>query len=407
MSSYSFRGKIAPAVFPRLFAGAVVAIVSFYTVPSSTAVEVSISTLDGSEVKADLTGISEGKAALSDGSSIAVDQIRNLRFSTGASRQKGAEMVFLACGSQLGGSSVHLTEDEDIAIQLASGSALAFPIDAVRGVRLLPERKESLFERNLRVKGDPENDRIYVPQGTELRELTGVIEEFLENNVSLDRDGAPVSLTRDKVYGILFANAVESSTEDLNAVVRTRDGSTLRGKIQGFADNVLQLQMIEATIVNLPANQIETIKVQPPNLIYASDLTPTSSVMQPVLAPARDWQRDKSVSGTPLQLGSRTFEKGIGMAGGTQMTFTNTGSYSTFSALAGIDALRGNRGDCEAIVTGDGQELVRHRLRGGEPPVAINIDVSGSSEIVLSVEPGNDYDLSDHVNWCEAAFLKK
>ena len=92
---------------------------------------------------------------------------------------------------------------------------------------------------------------------------------------------------------------------------------------------------------------------------------------------------------------------------GTRIAFKNSDAFVSFSATVGIDADRGNRGDCEVVVSGDGQELARHRLRGGEAAVAINVDVSGVSEIMLSAEPGADYDLSDHVNWCEASFLKR
>jgi hypothetical protein len=370
-------------------------------------VEVTISTLTGAEISDNLTSIDSESAVLGNGKSIPVAEIRSLRFAENSTRPQGVESVFLACGSQLSGNAVELNDAEEIAIQLAAGNTAAFPIDAVRGVRLLPERKDSLFERQLTGKGDPENDRVFVPQGTELRELTGILEQFTAEEVSLDRKGAPVSLSRNKVYGILFANAVVANTDSLNATIRTRDGSHFRASIQSFTGDVLHILMLDATKLSLPIGNIRSIKIQPPNLLYASDLTPTNSIVQPVLAPSREWQRDRSIAGGPMQVGNRTFEKGIGMAGGTQITFENPGTFVAFTALVGIDAQRAHRGDCEIVVRGDGQELARHRLRGGEEPISLNIDVTKATDIVLSVDPGEDYDLSDHVNWCDAAFLKK
>ena len=416
-AAHTSRGKVAFASFPRFLHGVTSATcaISAISVPLSLAVavprvsaaEVSITTLTGQEMSGDLENIEAGSAHLKSGGTVAVSEIRRLHFPGSTSRPTGVETVFLSGGSILTGSAVVLNDEENIALQLAVGGSGAFPIDAVRGVRLLPTRKDSLFERQLAGEGDAENDRVYVPQETELRELAGVLESLGSEQISIDRDGAVVELPRSKVYGVLFANAVEPDVESLNAIVQTTDGSTFRGSISGFRNDTLQLTMVESTKVELPARHIASIRLQPPNLVYASDLTPKSSVVQPVLAPARDWQRDLNITGNPLRLGSRTFEKGVGMAGGTQITFENPGNFKTFTALVGIDSERGDRGDCEAVVTGGGKELARHRLRGNAAAVAINVDVSSAPEIVLTVEPGEDYDLSDHVNWGDAAFLKK
>ena len=411
--AHSSRGKVASASFPRFLHRVTVAVVVAVgfslalAAQQARALEVSIATLTGQEVTGDLEKIENGIAHLVGGNTVAVAEIRRMHFPTSTSRPTGPETVFLSCGSVVTGNIVILTEKEDISIQLAVGGSAAFPIDAVRGVRLLPTRKDSLFERQLAGDGDAEKDRVFVPQETELRELAGVLESLGADQISIDRDGAMVELPRGKVYGVLLANAVEPDVEALNAVVRTTDDSSFRGSIAGFADGMLHLTMVESIEVVLPAQHIDNIRVQPPNLVYVSDLTPASAVVQPVLAPARDWQRDLSVTGKPLQLGQRTFEKGVGMAGGTQITFENPGNFETFTALIGIDFERGERGDCEAVVTGGGKELARHRLKGNAAAIAINVDVSAASEIVLSVEPGEDYDLSDHVDWCEAAFLKK
>ena len=377
---------------------------------AATAAAVSILTVTGEEHSGTLVAIDAEQIHLSSGDSkteLATPDVRSIRFASSTAAPAGAESLILACGTVLSGEAIELTDNEDIAIKLALGGNAAFPIDAVRGIRLQPKRNDSLFERGLTGEGDPENDRVYVPQGPELRELSGILDSMTTSEVVLDRDGVPVELARDKVHGILFANAIEPNLDGLNAVITVAGGSRIRCSITGFSSDSLQLQMVEGVELALRASHVESIRLQPPNLVYVSDLEPEAAVVQPLLAPQREWQRDLSVAGTPLQLGSRTFEKGLGTAAGTELTYQNTDQFAKFTALVGIDPARGKRGDCEVVVSADGRELERHRIKGGGEPVSLHVDVASASTIVLSVEPGEDYDLSDHVNWCDAAFLKK
>ena len=153
------------------------------------ALEVSIATLTGQDVTGDLEKIENGIAHLVGGSTVAMAEIRSIHFPTSSGRPTGPETVFLSCGSVITGNTAILTEKEDISVQMAIGGSAEFPIDAVRGVRLLPTRKDSLFERQLAGDGDAENDRVFVPQESELRELAGVLESLGADQISIDRDG--------------------------------------------------------------------------------------------------------------------------------------------------------------------------------------------------------------------------
>jgi hypothetical protein len=399
------RGKGATPSFPHFLAG--LAFLSGVALLPLQAALVTVTNVTGEESDGDLISIERDDLVFGDGTKLALAEVRSIVLASGGGSREGTETVFLSCGSVVHCAGVALTDAEEISFQIAGGTAASFPIDAVRGVRFLPERKDSLFERNLAGKGDHDSDRVYLPQGAELRELSGLLDGLSADQVVLDRSGSMVEIPRGKVYGVLFAAALEPGLDGLNAQLRSSDGSSLRGKISGLKDGVLSLEMVEDVTLLLPLRTIESIRLRPPNLVYVSDLEPESAVAQPVLAPAREWQRDRNVLGGSLQIGRQIFEKGIGIAGGSRITFANPGVYTKLTALVGIDAGRGVRGDCEAVVLGDGQELARHRLRGGEKPLTLNVDVSSVSSIALHVEPGEDYDLSDHVNWCEAAFLKK
>ena len=55
----------------------------------------------------------------------------------------------------------------------------------------------------------------------------------------------------------------------------------------------------------------------------------------------------------------------------------------------------------------DGAEVFASPVAGTDAPRTLDVDISGKDEIVLSIEFGDDFlDLSDHLNWCDARFVK-
>jgi hypothetical protein len=120
----------------------------------------------------------------------------------------------------------------------------------------------------------------------------------------------------------------------------------------------------------------------------------------------RQWQRDKSVMGKPLTLGSRVFEKGIGVHARSSLTYAAEGKYDLLVAVIGIDAETGGKGDCIFTVLGDGQPLFTQRMKGVDAAQEVSVPIDGIQDIVLVVEPGADLDLADHADWCDVRFIK-
>jgi len=373
------------------------------------AVDATITTLSGDQVTAGILAISNGALSLAGGENIQLDDIRRFDFAPApAAGTKNPETLFLACGSQLLCQGASLNDEEEIEAELLCGTDAVFSIDAVRGIRFLPARPRSLFAKGLEAAGqETEDDRVYVPKESELRELSGILKELSAELVALHRGGNLVELRRPKVHGVIFAAALSPDMKGLNAKVHLNDGSILKGRIVEWKEDVLSLQMIEDASVRLPASCLKQISIRSARLAYASEMEPASSSIQPILAPRREWQKDKNVLGLPLVVGKQTFEKGLGMAAGTRIRWDLSGKFAKFTAVLGIDAGRAGKGDCEAVVTADGREIFRQRLRGGEKAISLTLDIGDADELSLAVEPGEDYDLSDHVNWCEAAFVKK
>jgi hypothetical protein len=147
-------------------------------------------------------------------------------------------------------------------------------------------------------------------------------------------------------------------------------------------------------------------------LVYLSDLEPVEVEERPLFAVARSWKRDRSVTNQPLSLSfadsnrRATFAKGLGVKSYSRLVFENGNEFTRFRATVGIATETQGRGDCEMTVLGDGIELWTQRIKSGDDPQPVSVDISGMALIELVVSPGEEFDLADHANWAEARFLK-
>ena len=128
--------------------------------------------------------------------------------------------------------------------------------------------------------------------------------------------------------------------------------------------------------------------------------------MQPILAPKWNYRRNLSVAGNEMTIGDAIFDQGLGLAAGMELTYKLAGDFDLFTATIGIDAETETRGDCHFVLSGDGRELFRQRVRGTDGAALIKVDVKGVQELVISVEPGENLDISDHADWAEASLLQ-
>ena len=75
-------------------------------------------------------------------------------------------------------------------------------------------------------------------------------------------------------------------------------------------------------------------------------------------------------------------------------------------ATVGIDSETKGRGDCRMVVRGDGIELWSGRVTGRSGLQVVDVSIRGIDAVELEVVPGEEFDLADHANWCDARFIK-
>ena len=123
-------------------------------------------------------------------------------------------------------------------------------------------------------------------------------------------------------------------------------------------------------------------------------------------------RKNKSVEGNPLQIGAKTFARGVGTHAKSLVVYRVDGKAVSFDADVGIDAEAFADGTNEAsvkfIVRADGRTVAETGvLKGKSESVHIHADLAGAQIVELNVCDAGDGITKDHADWANAYFTMK
>lgn len=317
--------------------------------------------------------------------------------------EKPTVVVDLVGGGSINAKQVSIADDQ-CTISWSLGDPLKVSIDSLRAIRFQPTVVSDEFNKSLAAPA-ADVDRLFVKIEGKIDSVTGLVSKLTDTEISIEVDGQLRNLPRDRVLGVVVALAAPE-TRLPRCTFHLIDGSVLGGDLVALAAGKAQIQVAGNSRVEIAWDSVLRVVVRSSRVVYLSDLKPSEFKQQAFVTLLRPWQRDKSVTGKPLTLGGKTFDKGIGLQSQAELTFEIPGEYDVLAATIGIDADAASKGDCIFEVHVDGQRLFSERVRGTDPPQEINIPVARGKQVSLVVLPGVDLDLADHADWADVRLLK-
>jgi len=116
---------------------------------------------------------------------------------------------------------------------------------------------------------------------------------------------------------------------------------------------------------------------------------------------------NRSVIKTPLKVGTRSFEHGLGVNSFSVIEVALPPGAKTFEAQVGVDNnsdTAGTKGTVEFIVKGSEKELYKSSVqRCGDEPIPVAVDIAGLLTLTLEATDGGDGCSYDQADWAEAA----
>ncbi len=114
----------------------------------------------------------------------------------------------------------------------------------------------------------------------------------------------------------------------------------------------------------------------------------------------------KSILKTPLTIGDRSFDHGLGTHATSRIVVRSPKPIARFSAWVGVDNNERTRGGAGSIVfsvsTGKDELFRSQVLRGGGRAVRVDVAAGGATTLYLNVDDADDGIQCDHADWADA-----
>jgi hypothetical protein len=299
-----------------------------------------------------------------------------------------------------------------LAGRTALGDSVVFPFDRLAAVQLA-DRKESpraeeLFRSVLAARLPAQDVLVTRNSDDAVETVRGRLVQLNAQRGSFVFGDRTRTLQAGRIFGIVFAAGATPDTRSRYPLtIKLSDGSVFSGRMERADTGCVRIATSIGATVHLPLAKVASIRVRSDRVVYLSDLSPVHEQVEGLLH--RPWPvlTDRSVSGGPLSIGGRTFDKGLGVHSYTALTYETGGRYETFAATIGIDDSVRPRGSVVFRVLGDEKVLFDSGpMTGRDAPRDIAVDVANVNRLALVVDYAGELDLADHADWGGARLLK-
>lgn len=245
--------------------------------------------------------------------------------------------------------------------------------------------------------------------------LTGTLEGVggKSGHAQLHSSLGDITIPVRSVHGIAFASdpavaSAKACPDTPLLLVGLRNGSRLAASTLALADGKLTLQSKSLPTLQVSLADIVWLQGFGESMTYLSHMEPARYEHTPYLEVGWSIGRDRNVLGAPLRVSGKTFPKGLGLHSASIVSYSLDGSFGRFAATVAIDDAANDYGSavvkvllkrpggiwCEAFASGVN--------RGGDPWVEVSMPLQDATELQLVVEPGEDGDERDYLDWLDA-----
>lgn len=138
------------------------------------------------------------------------------------------------------------------------------------------------------------------------------------------------------------------------------------------------------------------------------EMAPQSFESIPYMTRRWPLMRDRNALGEPLRCRGRAYEHGLGLHAAAKLVWKLDGGYARLRMEIGIDDSGGAWSDADVEIKRDGESATIRidHLRHGETPRPVDLDVTGTRVLEITVGFGENGDIQDRVDLLDAALVR-
>jgi hypothetical protein len=384
--------------------------------------EFQATTLDGKSTSGALTELNAERAVLQTTDGPATFELAKIATLSRASiedaaTKKGTLSVVLVDDSTLAATE-YTVKDAKASVVLASGTRLEVPTRTIRSVRFTqPDAKDDPLGKqwseiaSTRASGD----LLIVRKGGQLDFLEGVAKDMEAERLNFEVDGEVIRVNREKIEGLVYFHPGEQNLPEAAGRVSAADGSSLSIHTATLVEGTIQIATPAGVSLTLVPEAISRFDFTAGKLAYLSDLDAESATYEPyfgfekelpILSDYYAYRRDIGFENERLALDGATYAKGLALQSRTVLVYKLPGKFRLFKATVGIDDSVRRWGNAKVEIKADGKSIWQADIRGADPPRDLELDIQGAKRLSIEANFGDQLDIGDRVDFCDARVTK-
>ncbi len=302
-------------------------------------------------------------------------------------------------------------------VRTLTGQPLSIRTAAIRAVRFRDYASAPQFAQRWQEisAAKATGDSLVIRRGENLDQLTGAIREVTDDAVQFESDGETVQAKRTKLEGLLYYHPAAAELPRRSAQVTDVSGSHWSVKSLRKAGEQLELVTVAGVSASLPLAHLRRIDFSSGNSQWLDALEPQSVSWRPFIqtrlpnemaARLFEPHGPGTPGGHPLLLAGQEYDRGLTIRSRTELVYRLSGEFRQFLAVAGIDDRVRPAGNVRLVISGDDRELFAETITGSDEPMPINVDITGVKRLKILVDFGQQLDLADCLDLCDARITK-
>ncbi len=341
---------------------------------------------------------------------VPVDQILKITVTQtkGKQKQRTPPSVRLTISdhSELNGSTIK-SDGLNVTINTEAFGELQVPARKVKSVlfSILDETTQKQWKELVHKRVS--DDLLVIKKGGKLDFLPGVVTQYDAQKVMFLYEGNEIPVRLEKVFGIIHPHPFAPPGQ-AKCRLETTSGDSLFVEQITLKGNDFRVQTGPDHFITIPQSQIHLLDFSLGRIVYLSDMPPEGVEYTPYFDTVWEYQKDKTIDGSPLKLGDKEYAKGLWIHSRTKLTYRLAGEFSRFQALMGIDAsvAKSGLGNVHVTITADDKILLEKEVTAFTEPQKIDLDVKGYRFLHILVDFGEGLNIADRLDLVEARLIK-
>lgn len=302
-------------------------------------------------------------------------------------------------------------DGDRLELELAGGAQLALDVGELLALEF---RREGTAAFTAPARGD----RLYWVRPAGFDTLDGTLEGFSAEGVKFDGVLGSRTFPWAEVAA-LFVEPLEDPRplSERAVLLDLADGGRISGGLVRWDSGGLALALDAQRTLVFPSGAVRELTAGDGRVAFLSALEP--ALVREGWEEGGDlglrwpWQRDRSVTGSPLSAGGRVWARGLGVHAPSRLEFELDGTWKSLRGAVAIDdsvRLLAYRGSVEFSIFLDGASEPAWRsgrVRGGEAPIALPaLALEGKRRLALVVDMDERSFVADRADWLRMLLVR-